>query len=130
MEMDSLARRTRKYIWQFVIGFGFFSGLWTAIGIDPEDVLINVLNRTVETMYPDQNVRTLFLILPTLLLLISIIGAYKNGRVPGLAAVIVAYGAGLCVLVSITSALLLLLLAILLGFLATNRRPVKKITGY
>jgi len=128
--MGFLARRTRKYIWQFVIGFGFLSGLWTAIDIDPEEVLLNVLNRTVETIYPDPNVRTLLLILPALLLLVSIIGAYKNGRVPGLAAVIVAYGAGLSVLVSITSALHLLLLAIVLGFLATNRRPVKKITGY
>lgn len=130
MEMDSMARRTRKYIWQFVICFGFLSGLWTAIGFDPEEVLFNVLNKTVETIYPDPNIRTLFLVLPTLLLLVSIIGAYKNGRVHGLAAVIVAYGAGLSVLLSITSALLLLLLAIVLGFLATNRRTVKKITGY
>jgi hypothetical protein len=130
MEMGSLARRTRKYLWQFVIGLGFLSGLWTAIGIDPEEVILNVLNKAIDTIYPDPNVRTLFLILPTLLLLVSIFGAYKNGRVLGLAAVIVAYIAGLSILVSVTSALLLLLLAIVIGCLATNHRLVKKITGH
>jgi hypothetical protein len=130
MEMGSLARRTRKYLWQFVIGLGFLSGLLTAIGIDPEEVILNVLNKAVDTIYPDPNVRTLFLLLPTLLLLVSIFGAYKNGRVLGLVAVIVAYIAGLSILVSVTSALILLLLAIVIGCLATNRRLVKKITGY
>ena len=28
----------KTYIWQFTIGLGFLSGLWTAIGIDPEEV--------------------------------------------------------------------------------------------
>ena len=86
--------------------------------------------RVVDTMYPDPNVRTLFLILPTLLLLVSIISACKKGRVPGLVAVIVAYGAGLSILVSVASALLLLVLAILIGYLATNRRLVKKLAGH
>ena len=125
-----MARRSKIYIWQFVIGLGFLSGLWTAIGIGPEEVILNVLGKAVDTIYPDPNVRTLFLILPTVLLLVSIIGAYKKGRVLGLTAVVVAYGAGLSILVSVTSALLLLLLAIVIGYLATNRRLVKKLTGY
>jgi len=123
-----MARRATTYIGQFVIGLGFLSGLWTAIGIDPEEVILNVLGRAVDTIYPDPNVRALFLLLPTLLLLVSIISAYTKGRVPGLVAVIVAYGAGLSVLVSVTSALLLLLLAMVIGYLATNRRLIKRLS--
>jgi len=125
----TMARRAKTYIWQFVIGLGFLSGLWTATGIDPEEVILNVLGKAVDIFYPDPNVRTLFLILPTVLLLVSIIGAYKKGRVLGLTAVIVAYVAGLSILVSVTSALLLILAAMAIGYLATNRRLVKKITG-
>ena len=125
-----MARKSKTYIWQFVIGLGFFSGLWTAIGIDPQEVILNVLDKVVDTLYPDPIVRTLFLILPTLLLQFSIISAYTKGRVLGLAAVIVAYVAGLSILVSVSSALLLLVLAIIIGYLATNHRLVKKLTGH
>ena len=113
-----------------MIGFGFLSGLWTAIGIDPEEVLLNVLGKAVDAVYPNPDIHTLFLVLPTLLLLISVFSAYKKGRVPGLVAVIVAYAAGLSILVSVTSALLLLFLAIVIGCIATNRRLVKRITGH
>lgn len=126
----SLARRTKKYIWQSVIGLGFLSGLWTAIGVDPEEVILNVLGKAVDAIYPDPTVRTLFLVLPTLLLLVSIFGAYKSGRIPGLVAVIIAYSGGLSILVSVTSALFLLLLAIFIGYLATSRRLVKKFSGH
>ena len=125
-----MAKKSRAYIWQFVIGLGFLSGLWTALGIDPEEVILNVLGKAVDMVYPDPNVRYIFFLLPTLLLLFSIIGAYKKGKVFGLAAVIVAYIAGLSILVSLTPALLLLLLALVLGYLATNRRLKKKLTRY
>jgi hypothetical protein len=125
-----MTRKTKTYIWQFVIGVGFLSGLWTAVGIDPEEVILNVLGKAVDMMYPDPTIRYILLLLPTLLLIVSIIGAYKKGRVFGLAAVIVAYVAGLSILVSITSALLLLVLAIVTGYLATNRRLKKKLTGH
>ena len=123
-----MARRTKKYIWQPVIGLGFFSGLWTAIGVDPEEVFLNILGKTVDALYSDPHVRTRFLALPTLFLLVSIFSAYKSGRIPGLVAVVIAYSAGFSILVSVTSALLLL--AIFIGYLATNRHLVKKFTGH
>ena len=125
-----MARRTTKYIWQSVIGLGFLSGLWTAIGVDPEEVILNVLCKAVDAIYLDPHVRILFLVLPTLLLLVSIFGAYKSGRIPGLVAVIIAYSAGLSILVSVISALLLLLLAIFISYIATNRCLGKKFNGH
>jgi FtsH-binding integral membrane protein len=121
-----MAKKSRTYIWQFVIGLGFLSGLWTAIGIDPQAVIIDVLGNAVDTVYSDPAIRSLFLILPTILLLISTLGAYRKGRTPGLISVIIAYIAGLFILVSTVTALILLGVAIFIGYLAPRRSLVKK----
>jgi hypothetical protein len=122
-----MAKKSRTYVWQFVIGLGFLSGLWTAIGFDPEAVILNALGKAADVIYPDPAIRSLFIILPTILLLFSVYGAYRKGRVPGLIAVIFAYLAGLSILVSTVTAILLLLVALFLGLLATNRRAVRKL---
>ena len=125
-----MAKKSRTYIWQFVIGLGFFSGLWTAIGIDPQAVIADVLGNAVDAVYSDPAIRSLFLILPTILLILSIIGAYKKGRLFGLFSVIIAYLAGLLILVSTVIALILLGVAIIIGYFAPNRRLIKKMTGF
>jgi hypothetical protein len=124
-----MAKRSRTYIWQFVIGIGLLSGIWTAIGIDPESVILNVLGDMVGRMYSDPGVRSLLLIIPSILLVISIIGAYRQGKVLGLISVVVAYISGLFILVSTMTLLVLLGVAIIMGYLATNRRLRKKLTG-
>ncbi|NMB78410.1 MAG: hypothetical protein GYA23_04875, partial [Methanomicrobiales archaeon] len=52
-----------------------------------------------------------------------------GGKTPGLLSVIVAYVAGISILVSPLTALLLLAAAVLIGYLATNRRLVRKLTA-
>ena len=121
-----MAKKSRIYIWQFVIGLGFFSGLWTAIGIDPQAVIVDFLGDVVDTVYSDPAIRSLFFILPTILLLISILGAYTNGRIPGLISVIIAYIAGLFIFVSTVTALVILVVAVIIGYLAPKRSLVKK----
>lgn len=117
-----MAKRSRTYIWQFVIGLGFLSGIWTAIGIDPEEVILNLLGSVTGEIYPDPMLRQLFIILPTILLLLSIWGAYKKGRVLGLVSVVIAYMAGLSILVALWPSLVLLLAAIVTGYLASGCR--------
>jgi hypothetical protein len=124
-----MAKRSKAYIWQFVIGLGLLSGIWTAIGIDPEAVILNVVGNLVVTVYSHPMARSLLIVLPTVLLLISIIGAYRRGRVLGLISVIVAYISGIFILISIISSAILLIIAIIIGYLATNRRLRKKLTG-
>lgn len=124
-----MAKRSRAYIWQFVIGLGLLSGIWTAIGIDPGAVILEVFGDMVGTVYSDPGVRSILIILPTILLVISVIGAYRRGRVLGLVSVIIAYISGLFILVSILSSIILLVIAIISGYLATNRRLRKKLTG-
>ena len=74
-----MAKKSRTYLWQFVIGLGFLSGLWTAIGIDPEAVILNTLGKAAYIIYPDPAIRTLFILLPTVLLLISCTGHTGKG---------------------------------------------------
>jgi hypothetical protein len=66
----------------------------------------------------------LFIILPTLLLLISVFGAYKKGKALGLASVLIAYVAGLSVLVALWTSVVLLIAAMVTGYLATGRRLI------
>lgn len=117
-----MAKRSRTYIWQFTIGLGFLSGIWTAIGIDPTEVILNTLGTATGEIYPDPALRQIFIILPTILLLISVWGAYKRGKVLGLASILIAYLAGLSILVALWTSFLLLLAAIGIGYLATGRR--------
>jgi len=117
-----MAKRSRTYIWQFTIGLGFLSGLWTAIGIDPEAVVLNLLGTMTGEVLSDPTVQQIFIILPTILLLISVWGAYKKGKALGLASVLIAYVAGLSILVSAWTSLLLLAAAVVTGYLATGRR--------
>ena len=126
---DTMAKKSRTYIWQFVIGLGFLSGLWTAIGIDPQEMILNILGNAAGSVYSDPAIRFLLLILPTILFILSILGAYKKGKVLGLISVIVAYFAGLSILISSFTALVFLGIAIIIGYLATNRRLAKKLTG-
>ena len=120
-------KRSRRYIWQVVLGFGFLSGLWTAIGIDPEDILLSALKNTADAVYPSPTLRYLFLLLPTLLLIVSIFGAYKDGKLLGLVSVFAAYISGLLIFTRTDLAIIFLCSAVLLGLLSTNPRMMRRI---
>lgn len=117
-----MAKRGRTYVWQFTIGLGFLSGLWTAIGIDPEQVILNLLGTVSGEILQNAAIRQAFIILPTILLVLSVWGAYRKGKVLGLASVLIAYLAGLSILVALWTSLVLLLAAIAIGYLAPRRR--------
>jgi hypothetical protein len=124
-----MRKKTKNYLWQSVIGLGFLSGLWTAIGIDPEAVLITAAQKVVDSAVSNSTIHSLFIILPTILLLISIYSAYKNGKAPGLVSVIIAYFSGLLVMSETGVAFILLIVAIVFGWIATNRRFARKLSG-
>ena len=117
-----MAKKVHRFVVQFVIGFGFLSGLWTAIGLNPENILITALGSAVTTQYSDPAVRTFFLLLPTIILVISVIGAYMNGRIPGLVAVLLAYVAGLAILSHLVAGLLILCAALVVAYYSARSR--------
>ena len=124
---ETIAKKSSLFIREFVIGLGFLSGIFTAIGIDPQQVVISIIGKAVVSLCPDPEISALLIILPTILLLISLVTAYLKGRILGLMSVLVAYCAGILILVSTVLALILLAGAIGTGYLATNRRLLKKV---
>jgi len=56
------------------------------MGIDPGEVILTMPGTTADLLYPDPDIRYLFLILPVILPPVFIIRAYMKGRVPGRAA--------------------------------------------
>jgi hypothetical protein len=122
-----MVKKSSLFIRQSVVGLGFLSGIFTAIGIDPQDEIIGIVGSTVTTIYPDPRISSLFLLLPTILLLISVVTAYRLGGIMGLVSVVVAYFAGLALFTSLLSALFLLGAATVLGYCATNRHLLKKV---
>jgi len=124
--VSGIAKKSSLFIRQSVIGFGFLSGIFTAIGIDPEEAILALAGTAIVAVWPDPRVISLFLILPTMLLLISVATAYRLGGLIGLVSVLVAYASGLAVFSSPHSTAIFLILAVFLGYLATNRRLLKK----
>ncbi len=124
---ETIVKKSSLFIRQSVIGLGFLSGIFTAIGIDPQQVVISVIGKAVESVYPGPEISAIFIILPTILLFLSLVAAYLKGRILGLVSVLVAYFAGILILVSTALALILLAGAIGIGYLATNRRLLKRV---
>jgi hypothetical protein len=115
-----MRKKSKVFLWESVIGLGFLSGLWTSIGISPQSLVIGFIGKSTSSMYPDPAIRALFIVLPTILLIISIISAYKRGKIPGLFSVILAYISGLLLITAPVSAIILLLSAVVIGILATR----------
>jgi ABC-type multidrug transport system permease subunit len=122
-----MTKKSGLFIRQFVIGLGFLSGIFTAIGIDPQQVVISLLGKAVMSYYSDPGISYLFVILPALLLFASLAAAYLKGKLLGLVSVLVAYCAGIFVLTSAGTGLLLLSVAVVLGVLATNRKLLREV---
>jgi hypothetical protein len=122
-----MTKKSSLFIRQFVIGLGFLSGILTAIGIDPQQEVISLLGRAVLSYYPDPEISYLFVILPTVILFASLAAAYLKGKVLGLVSVLVAYCAGIFVLTSTRTGLLLLSAAVVPGVLATNRKLLSEV---
>jgi hypothetical protein len=116
-----MRKKSGLFIRESVIGLGFLSGLWTVIGINPQTILLTLAERSADEMLHDPTLRFFFVLLPTILLLLSVITAYKRGRVTGLVSVFFAYAGGLVVLESFYFSGILLFIAIVLGLFATSR---------
>jgi len=115
-----MRNKSKMFLWESVIGLGFLSGVWTAIGINPQSLIMGFVGQSASQVYPDPAIRALFVVLPTILLVISIISAYRRGKIPGLFSIIIAYTSGLLVLMSPVLAVVILSFAVITGILATR----------
>lgn len=95
------------FVQEFVIGLGFLSGLWIHAGVDPTAEIVKSLSAVV----PEWS--WLLWLLVVVGTIVSIVAAYRIGRVFGLITVFLAFIGGL--LIGSSVGIFLLIMAVILG---------------
>ena len=113
----------RSIVRELVIGFGFLNGVWLAVGISPGDWIYNFVKPFITNMPPIM--RTIFAIIPTILIIITaftIFKTYQHGKVMGVIAVLLAFIAGGLILTNWIATAVLLAIALILGAISFRGR--------
>lgn len=105
------------FVQEFVIGFGFFSGLWIYVGVDPEAQLAEALLSVLKAISPSMasNMSILFWVIPIIMTIGSIVASLLIGGWLGLVAVFLAFLGGVFIG---SIGVWLLLSGVVLGFVA------------
>lgn len=103
------------YSHKYVLLFGFLSGLWLAVGIDPEAIVIDSVLDVVKILYSEFKFGFMFYLIPILGTITSILGAYIEGGSIGSIAVIFAFIGGFSILIHPTIGIIFVLVGVLLG---------------
>ena len=61
----------KSFVQEFVIGFGFLSGLWIYAGVNPETEIIKALSSVIKELSPDPMYSFMFWIIPIIITLAS-----------------------------------------------------------
>lgn len=112
--MDSLP----YFIRMFVIGLGFMSGFWIAVGVNPEAVITNAFAEAANSILADSGI--LVWLVPIVALVVSVFGAFSTGGWLGLIAVGIAFIGGVVFIKYTVASLVIVGVAIMLGFVASN----------
>ena len=108
----------KSFVQEFVIGFGFLSGLWIYAGVNPETEIIKAFSSVIKELSPNPMYSFMFWIIPIIATLASIGGSYALGGWVGLIAVIFAFVGG--IFISTTFGIIFLIVGIALGFAAPH----------
>lgn len=116
--------KAEYFVNEFVIGLGFLSGLWIAIGIDPQAEIFKAFATIIKTLNPNSGFGLLFFLLffiiPLIILICLILGTYFMGGIVGLIAVVFGFLGGLLILASTWISTILLLIGMGLGVIAAE----------
>ena len=107
----------------FVIGIGFFNGLWTALRVNPESELFNALCKVIKILSPEsfEFFYTLVAMFSLIFLIASIFVAYQLGGKLGLLAIGLGFLSGFIIISMRLVGALLLLISSLLSIFATSK---------
>ena len=115
-----MAKRTGRFLKEFVILFGFLNGVWLAVGVNPGAELLDVVRGTVEGLVSGSWAEFLFTFIPIALLVVTLWLIFRQGGWVGFLAVGAAFLAGLQVTSAPRVMFVLLLIALGLGWIATR----------
>ena len=102
-----------KHVRKWVIGSGFLSGVWIAIGIDPEQQLLSTMMMMMDNLNPA--IKWFILLLPTILTFFTAIIIYARGGFIGLLAVFIAFLGGTMMMTKPVIGAVLAVSAVILG---------------
>lgn len=114
------------FVREFMLSSGFLGGLFAKIGIDPEQKVLEELLKIAIPAIQIHNPTAAFLLLilaallPMVSFIINVMRTYGLGRILGLLAVVVAWFSGFWILDFPYIMFWLLLIAFILGLLATH----------
>jgi len=115
MAIESIGK---TFVQEFVIGFGFLSGLWIYAGINPESEVINVFADVVKTLMPNSGFTFLFWLIPIIALIFTILGAFVISGWAGIVSIGLAFLGG--IFVDTSFGVFVLVIAIIIGLIAPN----------
>lgn len=107
---------SKSFVQEFVLGFGFLSGLWIYIGVNPEIEIIKIFVTVIREISPNPMYSFAFWIVPVIVTLSSLAGSYFLGGWLGLISVGLAFLGGIFIGSSI--GIFFLIIAVILGFIA------------
>lgn len=116
-----MKRRTRIFLRESVILFGFLNGLWLAIGVNPGAALLEVAKGAADNLLGAGGpLDFIFTFLPLALGIVALVLIYRRAGWLGFLAVGLAFLAGAWILAETKLALVLMAGAVALGILATR----------
>lgn len=116
-----MARRTSVFLKEFVVLVGFLNGVWAAVGVNPGETLLETLEGFLVALVGASGALAfVFAFLPAVLLVGTLYFILRKGGWLGLVAVVVAFLGGMQVVSNPQASLLLLAVALGLGYVATR----------
>jgi hypothetical protein len=106
----------KSFVQEFVLGFGFLSGIWIYAGVNPETEIIKAFSSIIQELSPNPMYSFLFWIVPIIGTLISLGASFYLGSWLGLIAVFFALIGG--IFISSALGIICLVIGVILGFIA------------
>jgi hypothetical protein len=118
--MNKKAQAAEITLRELIVGFGFLEGLWLAVGINPEAEVISAFTGMLVELQASAGYIILLKILPIIAVIGTLVLIYHLGGKLGLVAVGCAFLGGVLILVSPIISIILILIALGLGSIATE----------
>jgi len=113
-----MRKESETFIKESVVGIGVLSGLWIAVGVNPESEIINAFAKVLVDM--GSNLGFLFYLIPIIALIGSLLVAWEQGGKGGLAAIAIGFLGGIFLISQSVFGLILIVIGIILGAISTK----------
>ncbi len=113
-----MKRRVARFLEEFVVIYGYGTGLFIAVGFNPQEDVFKGAGVFIETLLPDPLVRFGFALFLLLLLMLSIRKAFVTGGPAGIFAISMGLLAGVSTPLTPLAGLGMLALALITGYIA------------